>query len=582
MKKLILFFGILFSSAFAFSQLQGVEQLRTTVLNNKGVLSTDLYYTPTVHYHVDGGQSNLISTVLANDTFFQHSTIPDPRIQVQVNGLFVTANRYTNNIAKGGSGLREYSFIAAQERWLITHPYDTFKNIVVGAGGKAARWFTPPLLGGLGETDTISAGWHELVNKISFCPANSIEAYNIQQGEADEQDGTYPYWLYQWHMIDSLFKTMPQFKQTVQGYFMYPTTAYNKCRNNIDSMDFGQSIYCYQTNWHVVRHNFIGYDANHLTSKNQHDLGIKLEICWETGVTMASPNNRVRKENDADTSTIFSATNGNAGMVVGVSGVTRFTGQVFFQQNIQTSNVYILTSPARGLVVQSISGLSGQIVLKSGATGVGIDMLTSTSESMLRIGAFEGTAKGNFAIALGNFGSTFTRALVLSENGTLNIGATADTATSRQTSRLMLPAPTSTTGQIVVRGGAFPTNSPSGTIATDSSTGKHEIGINLGGTRFNIDKTGVLVTSSAGTLTLAYATDYIFTGTTTTWTLPAIVAAVTGKNNMITIKNRGSGAITLNTASGSTLYTTSAVSTLTINAGEAYFLIPDGTFINAK
>jgi hypothetical protein len=82
-------------------------------------------------------------------------------------------------------------------------------------------------------------------------------------------------------------------------------------------------------------------------------------------------------------------------------------------------------------------------------------------------------------------------------------------------------------------------------------------------------------------LTLTYGTDFIFSGTTTTWTLPAIVAGIAGNQNAIYIKNRGSGAITLNTNGGSSvLYTTALVNTLTINAGDGVTIIPDGTYLN--
>lgn len=91
---------------------------------------------------------------------------------------------------------------------------------------------------------------------------------------------------------------------------------------------------------------------------------------------------------------------------------------------------------------------------------------------------------------------------------------------------------------------------------------------------------GTLNISSAASLTLTYGADYVFTGTTTTWTLPAISSVTTGRFYNIRIKNRGTGAITLNTnGGGNTLYTTSAVNTLTINAGEAYTLMPDGTYL---
>ena len=99
-------------------------------------------------------------------------------------------------------------------------------------------------------------------------------------------------------------------------------------------------------------------------------------------------------------------------------------------------------------------------------------------------------------------------------------------------------------------------------------------------THNGINWTGGLTVSSAATLTIEHGVDYVFSGTTTTWTLPAVSASRLGRGNMITIKNRGSGAITLNSNAGSTLYTTSAVGTLTINAGGAVTLIPDGTYFN--
>ena len=87
--------------------------------------------------------------------------------------------------------------------------------------------------------------------------------------------------------------------------------------------------------------------------------------------------------------------------------------------------------------------------------------------------------------------------------------------------------------------------------------------------------------SSAATLTLKHNGDYIFNGTTSTWTLPAINAGLVGRENGVYIKNRGSGAITLNTNGGTnTVYSTLAISTLIINAGESYFLLPDGQFFN--
>jgi hypothetical protein len=86
-----------------------------------------------------------------------------------------------------------------------------------------------------------------------------------------------------------------------------------------------------------------------------------------------------------------------------------------------------------------------------------------------------------------------------------------------------------------------------------------------------------LVISSAGTLTLAIGTDYKFSGTTTTWTLPAPSGSQTGRAFQITIKNAGSGNITLNSNSGSQIYDTALVASLTITPGSALTLMPDGS-----
>lgn len=89
-----------------------------------------------------------------------------------------------------------------------------------------------------------------------------------------------------------------------------------------------------------------------------------------------------------------------------------------------------------------------------------------------------------------------------------------------------------------------------------------------------------VTTSSAGTLTLDNSESYIFNGTTTTWTLPA-VSGTTGR--IYYIKNIGSGSITLNADSGSNeIYSSSAVNTLTVTAGSAIILISNGTYFTVN
>lgn len=84
-----------------------------------------------------------------------------------------------------------------------------------------------------------------------------------------------------------------------------------------------------------------------------------------------------------------------------------------------------------------------------------------------------------------------------------------------------------------------------------------------------------LIESSAGTLTLAQRGDYVFNGSTTTWTLPAL-----GSNfrTVYYIKNAGSGDITLNRAGSDNIYSTSSVTSYTIGAGTSIRLVGGVTF----
>jgi hypothetical protein len=85
------------------------------------------------------------------------------------------------------------------------------------------------------------------------------------------------------------------------------------------------------------------------------------------------------------------------------------------------------------------------------------------------------------------------------------------------------------------------------------------------------------ISSSAGSLTLIpHSRTYSFSGTTTTWTLPALTNTV---GRRYYIKNRGSGNITLNSnAGGNDIYDTSATNTITISAGTARIIENDGTY----
>lgn len=135
-----------------------------------------------------------------------------------------------------------------------------------------------------------------------------------------------------------------------------------------------------------------------------------------------------------------------------------------------------------------------------------------------------------------------------------------------------------TTGSIVTPGtleNSIPTTPEQGEIVRDNDDFYQTNGTGVRGT-FSKIRTNI---TSAGTLTLSRGySHYIFSGTTTTWTLPAVAGST---NVQYTIKNRGSGAITLNAAAAANeIYDTSAVNTITIAAGASAIIVSDGTFYN--
>lgn len=132
----------------------------------------------------------------------------------------------------------------------------------------------------------------------------------------------------------------------------------------------------------------------------------------------------------------------------------------------------------------------------------------------------------------------------------------------------------------VVTGKTFTSSNTLTLAGTDGSTLNVGTGGTLGTAAYTA--TALLTVSSAGTLTLTHNADYVFSGTTTTWTLPAIDATKTGRAQMITIKNRGSGAITVLAASGATIWDLNATNSILINPGQSAKLMPDGTYFNVE
>ena len=93
--------------------------------------------------------------------------------------------------------------------------------------------------------------------------------------------------------------------------------------------------------------------------------------------------------------------------------------------------------------------------------------------------------------------------------------------------------------------------------------------------------TGMLSNSptvdGGSSLTMGTKMFLVFTGSTATWTLPAL-STRTGYNYWI--KNRGSGNLTVQRAGSDELYDTAARTSITITAGQGCFIHNDGTYWN--
>lgn len=84
---------------------------------------------------------------------------------------------------------------------------------------------------------------------------------------------------------------------------------------------------------------------------------------------------------------------------------------------------------------------------------------------------------------------------------------------------------------------------------------------------------GSMVKTSAATLSLSYGVTYVATGTTATYTLPAVSANTIGMVNGVNIINMGSGNLTVS----GTMYNTGSITTWIINPGYSISLVPTGT-----
>lgn len=98
----------------------------------------------------------------------------------------------------------------------------------------------------------------------------------------------------------------------------------------------------------------------------------------------------------------------------------------------------------------------------------------------------------------------------------------------------------------------------------------------------NADATPRLVRTNSS-VTLDYGNNYVFFGSTAIFTLPVVSGAIMGNNNAISVKNRGSGNLTVKcNGSSNSIWTDSPTNSITIAPGEAYIFLPDGQYFSLQ
>lgn len=160
----------------------------------------------------------------------------------------------------------------------------------------------------------------------------------------------------------------------------------------------------------------------------------------------------------------------------------------------------------------------------------------------------------------------------LTSKGSVGVGTTSPTA------RLHIGDP----GSTAANNGQFKLAANTNQLATPESGVMENAGVKLqwtysNGTRATVQTVNVFTSSGNESISVPYSY-FIFTGSTATWTLPP-VAGSNNANVKLSIKNRGSGNLTINSnAGGNDIYSSSAVNTVTITPGSAVEFVNDGTY----
>lgn len=238
----------------------------------------------------------------------------------------------------------------------------------------------------------------------------------------------------------------------------------------------------------------------------------------------------------------------------GTSGTGLFASGSLFGADVQSTNVGLRTYGTSQGLLSTGENSYGATIKSNSIAGLLIQSVPATTNTVQEVLRIERGVNGSpGANGVGGSADFFNKASDNSSNVSNQlISKWTDATVGTRTSQFSITGVNSASTNTVL------TIDGDGSLTT---TGKRII---------------ALTTSSAATLTLGNKESYVFNGTTTTWTLPA-VSGTTG--TIYYIKNIGSGSITLNADSGNNeIYSSSAVNTITITAGSAIILISNNTY----
>lgn len=265
----------------------------------------------------------------------------------------------------------------------------------------------------------------------------------------------------------------------------------------------------------------------------------------------------------------------NAAFYIDALGVLRFNATAFMN-NLTYSGTVTSTSGDNTRVFRNASANTGYLYAElqnsGGLLRMGID--NSSGAGLASGGDAYAAMFGNTLNAPVNFFTNSSVRYAISASG--NHDFKSGTAKFGSLTASQLVATDASKNLIST------TALPSGTTVDTQSPGDNSTKVAT--TAFVANAVGAFFRSGNTSLAnqpLNAKADYFFNGTTATWTLPVPNSSNYGLLYSITIKNRGSGNLTINSNSGGNdIYTTSAVNTETIAPGAAVMYVSDGVYWN--